>query len=137
MENCCSIRPKQDVPLPKFVIAALSEVSPFYDDRGEVTGTIFWNGKGKATSAIGVWERTFKRLFEIAKIPDGHAHRLRDTFAVGLLQQGVSLEDVSVLLGHSSIRITEKHYAPWVKARQELLEAAVKKVWSKAFEDFV
>jgi integrase len=125
------------VPLPKFVTAALSEVSPFYDDQGEVTGTIFWNGKGKVTSAIGVWERTFKRLFDIAGIPDGHAHRLRDTFAVDLLQRGVSLEDVSVLLGHSSIRITEKHYAPWVKSRQELLEAAVKKVWSRAFEDLV
>lgn len=113
------------IPLPDFVLAALDEALPF------------WNGKGKATSAIGVWERTFKRLFEIAKIPDGHAHRFRDTFAVGLLQQGVSLEDVSVLLGHSSIRITEKHYSPWVKSRQELLEAAVKKVWTKAFEDFV
>jgi integrase len=123
------------VPLPDFVIAALSEVTPFYDGEGNVTGTIFWNGKGKDTSAIGVWERTFKRLFEIAKIEDGHAHRFRDTFAVGLLQQGVSLEDVSVLLGHSSIRITERHYAPWVKSRQELLEAAVKKVWNRAAED--
>jgi integrase len=125
------------IPLPDFVIAALSEVSPFYDDEGKVTGAIFWNGKGKATSAIGVWERTFARLFEIAKIDDGHAHRFRDTFAVGLLQQGVSLEDVSVLLGHSSIRITERHYAPWVKSRQDLLETAVKKVWSKAFEDLL
>ena len=79
----------------------------------------------------------FKRLFEIAGIEDGHAHRLRDTFAVDLLQRGISLEDVSVLLGHSSIRITERHYAPWIKTRQELLEVAVRKVWSKAFEDLV
>ncbi len=35
----------------------------------------------------------------------------------------------SVLLGHSSLKITEKHYAPWVKARQEQLEAAVRKAW--------
>ena len=36
-------------------------------------------------------------------------------------------ETVSILLGHSSLRVTEKHYAPWVKQRQELLEAAVMK----------
>jgi hypothetical protein len=35
------------------------------------------------------------------------------------------IEQVSVLLGHSSLKITEKHYAPWVKARQEQLEATV------------
>ena len=32
-------------------------------------------------------------------------------------------------LGHSSVRITEKHYSPWVKARQDQLERAVKKAW--------
>ena len=45
-----------------------------------------------------------------------------DTFAVELLLKGVPMDVVSVLLGHSSIKITEKHYAPWVKARQEQLE---------------
>src|SRR5689334_6684093 len=56
-------------------------------------------------------------------------HRLRHTFAVSLLQKGVSIEIVSVFLAHSSIRVTERHYAPWVKARQEQLEAAVRKAW--------
>jgi integrase/recombinase XerD len=37
----------------------------------------------------------------------------------------VDLKTVSMLLGHTSIKTTEKHYAPWVKARQEALEAAV------------
>jgi integrase/recombinase XerD len=37
---------------------------------------------------------------------------------------------VSKLLGHSSIKITERHYAPWVKARQEQLEAEVRRIWS-------
>jgi integrase/recombinase XerD len=34
-----------------------------------------------------------------------------------------------VLLGHSSLKITEKHDSPWVKARQEQLEAALRKSW--------
>lgn len=43
----------------------------------------------------------------------------RDTFAVEMLLAGVPLEQVSILLGHKSVKITEKHYAPWVKARQD------------------
>jgi len=60
----------------------------------------------------------------------GHAHRFRDTFAVELLLAGVPLERVSVLLGHSSVKITQKHYNPWVLARQEQLEADVMRTWS-------
>jgi integrase/recombinase XerD len=37
---------------------------------------------------------------------------------------------VATLLGHSSIKITERHYAPWVKALQEQLEAEVRRNWS-------
>jgi hypothetical protein len=39
------------------------------------------------------------------------------------------MERVSVLLGHSSIKVTEKHYSPWVRARQEQLEADVRRSW--------
>jgi hypothetical protein len=35
-----------------------------------------------------------------------------------------------VLLGHSSIRITERHRAPWTRARQEQIEADLKSAWS-------
>jgi integrase/recombinase XerD len=62
----------------------------------------------------------------MAGIRDGHSHRLRDTFAVNLLVKGVRIETVLVLLGHKSIKTTEKHYAPWVKSRQDALEDAVK-----------
>jgi integrase/recombinase XerD len=54
-----------------------------------------------------------------------------DTFAVELLLAGVPLDQVSLLLGHSSVKITERHYAPFCKARQEQLAAAVKLAWKK------
>lgn len=54
-------------------------------------------------------------------------NRFRDTFAVELLLSGVPIERVSILLGHSSVRITEKHYAPWVRDRQVQLEADVRR----------
>jgi integrase/recombinase XerD len=81
----------------------------------------FWTSESKVDSATGDWQRTLKGVFKQAGIPDGHAHRFRDTFAVGLLQAGVPMERVSALLGHSSIKVTEKHYSPWVRARQEQL----------------
>jgi integrase len=59
----------------------------------------------------------------------GHAHRFRDTFAVELLLAGVPLDRVSVLLGHSSIRITERHYARWTRSRQEQIEADLMAAW--------
>jgi integrase len=71
--------------------------------------------------------RYLAKMFDLAKIPDGHAHRFRDTFAIELLLKGVPLERVSVLLGHRSIKVTERHYAPWVRARQEQLEADVRR----------
>ena len=76
-------------------------------------------------------------MFKIANLrgDDGspkrcHPHMFRDTFAVEMLLAGVPLEQVSILLGHKSVKITEKHYAPWVKARQEQLAANVRKAWN-------
>ena len=110
------------VPLPDVVLDALASI-----ERPDLD-YFFWSGNGNPKSAVADWQRTLKRLFGIAGIK-GHAHRFRDTFSVSLLQNGVSLENVAVLLGHSSIRVTEKHYAPWVKERQEKLEREVKKAW--------
>ena len=69
-------------------------------------------------------------LFEKAKVIDGHAHRFRDTFAVELLKSGTPIERVAILLGHSSVRVTEKHYNPWNRARQEQAEADVSRAWA-------
>ena len=80
------------------------------------------------------WDRVFQKIGAAADpiVADCHPHRFRDTFAVSLLLKGISLESVSKLLGHSSIKITKRHYAPWVKARQEQLEAEVRRIWSPA-----
>jgi integrase/recombinase XerD len=87
---------------------------------------IFWNRTdGKPKAAVDVWERAFKRAFKAAGMEGGHSHQLRDTFAVGLLKKGVPLEEVSKLLGHTSIKTTEKSYAPWVESRQNRLDDLV------------
>jgi integrase/recombinase XerD len=88
----------------------------------------FWSGSAKVTSITGFWRAKIADVFTNAKIINGHTHRFRDTFAVDLLQAGVSLENVSTLLGHKSIRITEKHYSPWVKVRQDALDRELMRV---------
>jgi integrase len=94
-------------------------------------GHFFWTGKSKLHSAIGKWQRRLQTLFTLAEVEGGHAHRFRDTFAVELLLAGVPLERVSVLLGHQSVRITERHYSPWVRSRQEQLEQDLQRAWSQ------
>jgi hypothetical protein len=37
----------------------------------------------------------------------------------------------SVMLGHQSIRVTERHYNPWVHARQQQLEADLERAWAR------
>ncbi|HVO60789.1 MAG TPA: site-specific integrase [Terriglobales bacterium] len=93
----------------------------------------FWNGASR-NSIVKGFGKAFRRLFEIADIrnADGtqkrcHPHMLRDTFAVENLLAEVPIDQVSKLLGHSSVKITEKHYAPWVPARQQQLENSLRK----------
>jgi len=56
------------------------------------------------------------------KIDDCRPHRLRDTFAVRALRRGIAIGDLSRLLGHSSVRITEEYYAKWTPERARRLE---------------
>jgi integrase len=93
------------VPIPDTVAEALRAAprkNPQY---------FFWSGHSKVQAAASVWGKRIAKVFEDAKIKDGHPHRFRDTFGVGLLEKGVSLETVSNLLGHQSIRVTHRHLA--------------------------
>jgi integrase/recombinase XerD len=104
----------------------------------------FWTGNGKAQTGIGDWQGRLLDLFKDMKVKQfarankitapkqleakGAASSQRGTrivsatFAVELLLAGVPLERVSILPGQSSVKIREKHYAPWVRERQEQAE---------------
>jgi site-specific recombinase XerD len=83
----------------------------------------FWTGKGKVSSIVGSLRRTVERIGELAGV-HAHPHRFRDHFAVSLLTGGADMRSVQKLLGHDSIRTTEKHYAHFVPAHQALLDSA-------------
>jgi integrase/recombinase XerD len=80
-------------------------------------------------------QAVYERLQAVGKacgVDDCRPHRLRDTFAVGLLTKGVPLEDVSKLLGHASVAVTEKYYAPWVASRKLRLERLLSETLANA-----
>lgn len=112
------------VPIPDLVVEALAKLD-------EDDGYFFWTtGRGTVRTITTNWERHLSRVFQLSGVSGAHSHRFRDTFAVELLLGGVPIEQVSVLLGHTTLRITERHYAPWVKARQEQLELSVQRAWN-------
>jgi integrase/recombinase XerD len=109
------------VPLPPHVVEALENIPPGPKPNPRY---FFWSGNGDPKSAVADWQRSYRRLFKSADIrtADGerkrcHPHMFRDTFAVEMLLAGVPIDQVSLLLGHASVKITEKSYAPFVKAR--------------------
>jgi len=114
------------VPLPPEIAAELLAVlngNPRY---------VFWNGNGLETSVVTNWQHDLRTLFRAAFGKDTHftPHCLRDTAAVEWLSAGIPLEEVSKLLGHTSVKTTEKSYAPWVTDRQDRLDALVVAAWA-------
>ena len=59
--------------------------------------------------------RALEAAFRRAGITDVSSHNLRKTFATRLLSRGAAITDVQHLLGHSSVKTTEKAYAAFVK----------------------
>jgi integrase len=137
-------------PLPGFVVAELDAI-PRRSKRHW-----FLTGKGKPQTSVTYWQGRLIDLFKRMKVTEfartnkvttdearkqlqamggkfeeSPARRFRDTFAVELLLAGVSLERVSILLGDTSVKITERHYAPWVRERQEQAEADVERTWAQ------
>jgi integrase len=121
------------VPLPPHVADLLRSIPAGLKPNPNY---FFWSGNGLPKTFVANWQRAYRRLFKVADLrkPDGtpkrsHCHMFRDTFAVEMLLAGVPIDQVSILLGHASVRVTEKHYSPWVRARQDQLEKSVQSAW--------
>ena len=59
--------------------------------------------------------RALEAAFKRAGLDDVSSHNLRKTFATRLLSRGAAITDVQHLLGHASVKTTEKAYAAFVK----------------------
>lgn len=59
--------------------------------------------------------RALEAAFRRAGITDISTHNMRKTFATRLLSRGAAITDVQHLLGHASVKTTERAYAAFVK----------------------
>ena len=123
-------------PIPPHVAELLRTVPS--SQKGNTNERYFlWTGNGSPKTVVANWQRSYRKLFNLVdlKEPGGekakrcHPHMFRDTFAIEALLSKMRLEDVSTILGHSSVKITEKHYMPWVRARQTNLNQSVMASW--------
>jgi integrase len=91
----------------------------------------FISGEATPKGAVSTFDKQYRKAFVKAGIKlDGQlSHTLRHTFAVELLKAGVDIRKVSRALGHSSVVITEKYYAKWNRAQQDILDGDLKTAW--------
>jgi integrase len=125
------------VPLPPGVAEDLQNVpkgnahNPTY---------FFWSGNGRQRSACGVWNRSFNRLWKLidpaldlrdrsGRPMTPHPHMFRDTFAVENLIAGMTMFEVATLLGNT-VKVCEKHYAPFVPQMAEAINSKVRGSWA-------
>lgn len=118
------------IPLPPAVAQMLRAHANDHPDY------FFWNpARMKKTSLICQFGDWLRLVFDSAGVQHGQqqmlSHRFRHTFAVELMLAGVRVEQVSKLLGHKTVRTTERYYSAWVKERQRKLEADVKQAWTE------
>ena len=100
------------VPISNKLAQVFDQVPWPIEDDG-----LLFPGVIKQALTIGV-----SRAFTRAGYPWFSFHKLRHTAACFLLENGIALETVSALLGHSSIKVTMEFYA---RVRPEALRKAV------------
>jgi integrase/recombinase XerD len=111
-------------PLPPDLVADLAK-------QPTTGGFYFVVQSDNFMSVAEYYRQKLAKAGNAAGVENARPHRFRDTFAVRLLEKGVALETVSILLGHTDIKTTQKSYAPWVQSLQSNLELAVQKTWDK------
>jgi integrase/recombinase XerD len=89
---------------------------------------IFVTGEATPKGAKSAVEKMYRKVFTKAGVA-GTSHMFRHTFSVELLKAGVDIRKVSKALGHSSVTITERYYAKWNKAQQDILDGDLSRAW--------
>lgn len=74
--------------------------------RGEY---VFDNGNNEPVHCKDYYTKRFIRILKAAGIRNANLHTLRHTFASNLVMAGVDLRTVQELLGHSTIKVTERY----------------------------
>lgn len=122
--------------LPEIVVGALRAhrtrqrmERPVAGSRWVDSGHVFTTSIGTPIKAAAVTRR-FHTALDAAGLPRSRFHDLRHAAATFLLGQGMTLEDVKQLLGHTSIVLTSNTYAHVLEQRQRQVAGAMDAVLS-------
>ena len=111
------------VYIPDLVIAALDRI------KRPHLSHFFWSGSSMPETTAKYWRSRLNIIARKAGVKDFRPHRLRHTFSVEFLLASKSMEDLSTLLGHSSVNTTERHYAQWNLARRNRLVRITREIY--------
>ncbi|CAN5863024.1 site-specific integrase [soil metagenome] len=124
-------RSRRNVMLPDAVTAALRAHRTRQKMERLVAGSRWVESDHVFTTTIGtpLHAATVTRAFQVALdragLPHSRFHDLRHSAATFLLAQGMTLEDVKQLLGHSSITLTSNTYGHVLEQRQRQVAQAM------------
>ena len=103
---------RRTVPIADFLIEQLLKRKPRLQSAYLLTGS-------EQYIEPRSYENYYKRVLSAAGIPVCNFHTLRHTFATRCIESGADAKTVSVLLGHSTIRMTLDRYVhPTMNAKQ-------------------
>ncbi len=111
------------VPVPPDLLTDLGNLAL-------TAGYYFAVESDKPSTVAEYYRIKLRKAAHACGVKNAHPHRWRDTFAVRLLEKGVPLETVSILLGHTDLKTTQRAYYPWIKSLQDNLERAVALTWT-------
>jgi integrase/recombinase XerC len=86
----------------------------------------FWDGEMEYLTLTRHWSDRIQKAFKAAKV-SSNVHRLRHTCAIRWLRAGIPIHEVSMLLGHQNVLITQRYYAKYNPQMKPLLTAAMRK----------
>lgn len=98
---------RREIPLPSFLCGMLAEQRR---QAGEGARFVIPGKDGKNCDMRTIQSR-FKRLTVELGIDGAHIHTLRHTYATRCLENGMGVETLCALLGHSSPTVTLRYYA--------------------------
>lgn len=80
----------------------------YLETRDDIDPALFYNRQKKRITPEGT-RRMLNAVGKRANIPCVHPHRFRHTLATNLIDRGMSIQEVSMILGHADIRTTMKY----------------------------
>jgi len=124
------IQTKTDKPRTVDINSRLFELLMNLKGQGENDSCVFLNPK--TGRPYGKLQKSFKTACEKAGIKNLRLHDLRHTFASRLIERGADIIRVKELLGHSTVRITERYLHSSREERKRAVELLCQKPEDRA-----